>query len=84
MLECAANYATKHGGKDCKQCGTLDDENHRINDCKVWQERNLYNHDLKLDFQLIYSNDVNECSSIIEKIVSLWDLANGRNEINTI
>ena len=40
MLECANNYANKHGGKTCRECGATDDESHRINHCKRFENIN--------------------------------------------
>ena len=40
MLDCAANYRHGYGGSYCRQCGVKDDENHRINTCVRFKDRN--------------------------------------------
>ena len=79
MLQCAANFSCGYKGKNCHECGVIDDENHRVNYCKRWSDRNLSGSDEKLDFVLIYSENHQESMKIIELILSLWDLGNGRN-----
>jgi len=79
MLQCAANFEKSYGGKNCKECGVLDDENHRINDCKTFKDINLYNEDNKIDYNLIYSENSEQCLKVVEYILILWDLGNGRN-----
>ena len=79
MLQCAANFEKSYGGKNCRECSVIDDENHRINECKVWEHINLYNVNEKLDFDLIYSENTVHCIKIVERILIMWDLGNGRN-----
>ena len=67
------------GGKNCRECNVIDNENHRINECKVWEHINLYNVNEKLDFDLIYSENTVHCIKIVERILIMWDLGNGRN-----
>ena len=38
MLQCAANYGTGYGGKDCKICKEVDNESHRINNCSLGKD----------------------------------------------
>ena len=42
MLQCAANFKGTYGGKNCKTCNVVDDESHRMNDCKMWERTNWY------------------------------------------
>ena len=79
MLQCGANFQKGYGNKECKECKVKDDESHRINSCKVYSNINLYNTSENVDFNLIYSNDMVECMKIVEKILIMWDLANGKN-----
>ena len=67
------------GGTNCHKCGAIDDEAHRINYCRVWSDRNLSRSDNKVDFKQIYSENRVESMKIVEVILSLWDLGNGRN-----
>ena len=85
MLQCAANFERSYGGKNCKVCGTVDDESHRINDCKIWENINLYHKDEILNFEHIYSEDTEQSLKVVERILMMWDLGNGRNTMrNTI
>ena len=79
MLQCAANFANGHGGKDCRNCGVIDNEHHRINDCPVWKDINLLNNTECLDFNLIHSDTEVEVLKVVETIITLWDLGNNRN-----
>ena len=81
MLDCAANYRHGYGGPDCKQCGVKDDENHRINTCVRFKDRNLYHSTYKYDFQSIYSDDDDSISRTIEVVENLWILDNGKIEM---
>ena len=40
ILQCAKNFATQHGTKQCKDCGVLDDGNHRVNFCIKYRSVN--------------------------------------------
>ena len=80
MLDCANNFKCGNGGKDCRDCDVLDDENHRINDCSKFREFNLYHSPIKYDFKGIFSNDEDTVLRTIEVIMHVWNLENGKNE----
>ena len=79
MLECAKNFRHKFGGPDCKLCKRVDDENHRINCCPNFSERNLYKSRFSFDFKSIYSDDEDTVDRTIDIILSPWNLENGQN-----
>ena len=79
MLQCASNFSMGYGGKICSQCDMIDDENHRINFCKVWKGTNLADCNDKVAFEDLYSGDILVSMPIAKKIIDLWDLGNGRN-----
>ena len=79
MLQCAANFSSGYGGKNCRECGVVDDEEHRINHCSLWSDINLSKCDVKADFGHILSDDDQESMKIVDIIVNMWDLENGRN-----
>ena len=81
MLKCASNFSNGHGTKICEACETLDDEDHRINHCTRWQDINRCTSFEKIDFNDIYSEDTEKSFAIVEIILSLWDLENGKNEM---
>ena len=77
MLQCAANFEHSYGGKNCGHCGVTDNEDHRINHCEKYETLNLYGSYEKVPFELIYSDD--ECMRVVERILMMWDLVNGKN-----
>ena len=79
MLQCAANYSTGYATKECKDCGVTDDENHRINHCKTWRSTNLYDSCDKINFDDIYDDDRAKSLKIVERVLLMWDLGNGKN-----
>ena len=79
MLQYAANFSSGYGGKNCRECGVVDDEDHRINHCSLWSTINLSRCDVKADFGRILSDDDQESMKIIDIIINMWDLENGRN-----
>ena len=81
MLKCANNFSYGHGTKDCNSCKVIDDETHRINNCKIWDKINLYNKTEKISFDDIYSDDYDKCITVVKAILSMWDFDNGKNEM---
>jgi hypothetical protein len=79
MLEWAANYEMKYDPKTCKDCKIIDDENHQINYCKKWEATRLFGSDEKVDFEMVYSTDMKECILIVERVLLMWYLSNGKN-----
>ena len=79
MLECGANFQMKYGGKLCKQCNIIDDEDHRLNNCPTFKDVNFYDTMEKIDFQMIYSDNLEESSKVIKAILAVWDLGCGKN-----
>ena len=79
MLQCAANFCTGYGGKDCRNCNVLDDESHRINSCPLWRTTNLYDSQQKIEFLAIHSCNIKDTMRVIEIILRMWDLGNGKN-----
>ena len=81
MLDCAANFTMKYNGKDCKHCGTLDDENHRVNDCILYRMINLYDSDEKCNFREIYSVNQDRIREVLAIVLKIWDLQYGKNTV---
>ena len=78
MLECGKNF--KGTMKDvCQECNKIDDEEHRLNDCKTWNEMNNVGK-TRVDFTDIYSEDVDVLKRVIDVIENVWELkyANGK------
>ena len=81
MLDCANNYKIGYKGNLCSMCNAIDDENHRINFCAKFKERNLYNSLVKFDFRCINSPNQETVDRAIDVVNELWDLTNGKNEM---
>ena len=57
----------------------IDDENHRINQCVLYRSINLYDSSDKINYDWIYSNDLNEVLNVVKIILKMWDLGFGKN-----
>ena len=80
MLRCNKNFKCGFGEGICRTCDTIDDENHRINDCILYKERNLYSSSIKYDFHSIYMEE-DAIERTLDVVDHLWDLRNGKNEM---
>ena len=83
MLDCANNYKGKYGTKLCTTCNTIDDENHRINHCKKWKN-NMYGTEHKINFDAVYTNEIDTLKQISGLIQDIWDLENNKNEMKLL
>ena len=79
MLYCQANYSAGTGNKNCSVCRVLDNESHRINDCVVFRSTNLYDSKNKIDFNRIYTDDMQSILDVISIVLKIWDLGAGKN-----
>ena len=76
MLECGNNMKGTMTGK-CSTCDEIDDEQHRLVACEKWPNSNDNNN---IQFQDIYSENIDELNSIVHEIEKTWDTryTNGR------
>ena len=83
MLECGANFKGTIP-EMCRSCNIKDDENHRMNDCCAWQERNKFLNPIKCDFNDIYSDSCDRLKNICDEIENIWELkySKGRMRVN--
>ena len=81
MLDCAANYKNGYRTITCKECTMIDDENHRINECKKYSGINYHGLMDKFDFANVFSESNEVLQSAANVINSIWDLANGKNSM---
>ena len=79
MLDCATNFKNKYRSTICKECTKIDNENHRINECKKYSSINNHNRAEKFDFSIVFSDTVEELQTAAQVINMIWDLANGKN-----
>ena len=81
MLKCRANFSSSYTNKNCPKCNVIDDESHRINYCSVFRSTNLYDSTEKIDYDKLFSNDLNEVLTVVTIILKLWDLGCGKNSM---
>ena len=84
MLECKANFSCGYGSKICDECNVEDNESHRMNHCPKYRSINRYDESVKVNFGDIYSDELKIAGPVIEAVLSMWDLANGRNKMKGV
>ena len=79
MLDCGTNYKGTIP-QSCRTCGSLDNEDHRLNECLMYKEHNFANSLEKCKFDDVYSDDNVILDPILNHIEKLWEFrfANGR------
>ena len=82
MLQCGKNYRGTDS-LNCSTCNEIDDENHRLNYCPKWRFNNLLDTDESVNFNHVYSNDVNVLKILIPYIQKVWNVRNGHGSIRT-
>ena len=65
------------------ECDTIDDENHRLNRCVKWKDRNYYDIPEKVDFNLIFSDKIEDLRCIIKSIEKLLNTHNAHGTMIT-
>ena len=81
MLDCKSNFSMGYGGKGCVECGADDNEAHRINDCPKYSNINFYSQAEKIDFEKIYSDELSDVITVVNAILTIWDLEHGKNTV---
>ena len=78
MLQCGTNFKGTMN-PTCQTCIVLDNEYHRLNCCPIWNTPDEIEMKDDIDFNLIYSPDINVIRPIIKEIDRLWNTkcANG-------
>ena len=82
MLACGTNFKGSTDSQ-CPECKCLDNEDHRLNYCKLWREINYYDEEEKVNFDSIFSNDINEIRSTVLKFERVWNTRNANGCMNT-
>ena len=82
MLECGKNMKGTIS-EICKDCQILDDESHRLNNCKKWAVRDSNRGNL--NFQDVYDDNIDVVNNIVDEIEKVWEtkFANGRMKRDT-
>ena len=82
LLECGKNFKGTIR-EICETCCCLDDEAHRLNMCVKWKDTNLFESTSKLNYDLIYSNILDEIRSVMTQINKIWDTRNTCSKMQT-
>ena len=82
MLQCGKNFGGTIGGM-CGECSTYDDENHRMNHRKKWKHINHFDHVEKIDFNQVYSQNVETLRDIVKELQKVWNTRNTPGMMNS-
>ena len=75
LLECGKNFKGTLNA-NCNACNCLDDEYHRINMCINLKEVNLFDTSVKVDFDHVYSNNLEQIRTVTSHIEKIWNTRN--------
>ena len=81
LLECGINYKGTHN-EICDQCNCVDDENHRLNFCIKYETVNLYNNPVKVDYDDVYSEDIEKVRKVNAHIEKIWNTCTAQGTMN--
>ena len=78
MLQCGTNFKGTMS-PTCQTCEVLDNEDHRLNHCPKWNTPDEMESRNIIDFNLVYSPDIEVIRPILKEINRLWNTkcANG-------
>ena len=82
MLQCGKNYKGTMN-EICNECNAIDDENHRMNYYVKLKERNNYDKTEKVDFNIVFSEKIEELRYIIHLIEKIWNTRNAHGSMNS-
>ena len=79
MLECGSNFKGTMP-QTCQTCSVLDNENHRLNECRIFSVHNYANSPTKCNFTDVYADNDVILKKILTDIEKIWDFrfANGK------
>ena len=83
MLECGQNFKGTHK-LNCPDCHTYDNEVHRLNNCVRFRTTNQYDSDTKIDFDQIFSDNIENLREIIPRIFKVWNVRNANGTMVTL
>ena len=83
MLECGKNYKGTMS-ELCSLCSCIDDEEHRMNICPKYDQLNFMNNPDGILFSTIYSDNIDDIKSVIEKIETIWDVNKGHGSFRKL
>ena len=81
MLECGTNYKGTLNSQ-CTTCNTIDNEEHRLNECIRFKEKNFHGTNDKIPFSTIYSDNIEELRALMSRISQVWNVRTGHGTMN--
>ena len=81
MLECGKNFKGTMS-ETCNRCNVVDDENHRLNDCPIHKNVNLFETQHKVDFNDVFSTNINILRPVLKEIEKVWNVRNAHGSMN--
>ena len=81
MLECGVNFKGTMSTL-CRHCNMCDDENHRLNHCKLYRSINLYDEPRKVNFSDIHSTDTEVIKDTLKCIERVWNTKTSNGTMN--
>ena len=58
-----------------------DNEDHRLNHCRKWQDTNFISESVKVNFRDVYSEDKEKLAVVIQRIQNVWELKLGNGSM---
>ena len=83
MLECGKNYKGTMSLM-CSDCCSIDDEEHRLNNCPKYGNINYVNDDCAIRFDTIFSDKIDDLKLIIPRIANVWNVKSGQGSMSTL
>ena len=83
MLECGTNFKGSNN-TICDFCDVYDNEKHRLNYCRKFRTTNYCESDTKIDFDLVFSTDIDTLRKIIPQISQVWNTRNAYGTMITV
>ena len=82
MLECGNNFKGSYSA-NCNICDAKDDAKHRMNYCSKFRSTNNYDCLSKIEFDNIFSVNIETLRDIIPKISQIWNVRNANGTMVT-
>ena len=79
MLDCGVNFKGTMR-PICVTCNTRDNEDHRLNECPKWGGA-VENEVEKINFEDIYSDDIDKIRAVIKKLTKIWNTKNANGSM---
>ncbi len=81
MLQCGKNFKGSNTIL-CEECNVYDDEDHGINFCRKYRTMNNFDCTDKVNFNQIFSEDIETLRSTIQNISKVWNVKNANGTMH--